>query len=262
MFDKSKALTLQQKRKSRSGRRTSRFLRDKRSGSGIALRGQRSHSLVRIAWTSKRDVHQAQLRRQICVSPQVISLVSFRMAFEIPLDADRVDDLNLFSTLVRAPVIGTLLWILGGSKSQREEDGGNDQRIDDDADNCHDVRNSSASTGEFSRHTRTALKKAAPSLVGSEISECDLTESLDAVSLYGYSGSTATHCIHGMSKKELSWSDDAGRDLVIYEEVRRTNVPYCYFVRSYFCRLECDFVHRHSCCLCVMSSLSPLDVWC
>jgi hypothetical protein len=141
------------------------------------------------------------------------------MAFEIPLDADRVDDMNLFSTLVRAPVIGTLLWILGGSKAREEEESGNDQRLDDDDD--HDVRNnSSSSNGEY-RQTRSSLKKAAPSLAASEISECDIADSLDAVSLYGYGGSSVTHCISGMTKKELSWSDDVGRDLVIYEtEVR------------------------------------------
>lgn len=158
------------------------------------------------------------------------------MAFEIPLDADRVDDMNLFSTLVRAPVIGTLLWILGGSKSQRDEDdGGNDQRLDDDDD--QDVRNTSSSNGEF-RQTRTSLKKAVPSLAASEISECDIADSLDAVGLYGYGGSSATHCIPGMTKKELSWSDDAGRDLVIYEtEVR---ISHC---RA---RFDGDFCHLGS----------------
>jgi hypothetical protein len=175
------------------------------------------------------------------------------MAFEIPLDADRVDDMNLFSQLVRAPVIGTLLWILGGSKAREEEDGGNDQRLDDD--DGHDVRNSSSlsSNGEF-RQTRSSLKKAAPSLAASEISECDLADSLDAVSLYGYGGSSATHCIPGMTKKELSWSDDAGRDLVVYEtEVRISNchAPVVGDIRRFvrYCHLRVLYlvVFLHSC---------------
>jgi hypothetical protein len=147
------------------------------------------------------------------------------MAFEVPLDADRVDDLNLFSTFLRAPVIGTLLWILGGSKAQNEEEDENREQHLDDGD-CDDstMRHHSLSTsGEcHNRSYRASLKKAAPSLNGSEISDFELTESLDAVSLYGYNGATNTSFIPGITKKELSWSDEMGKNLVIFEtQVRK-----------------------------------------
>ena len=45
------------------------------------------------------------------------------MAFDHPLEADRVDDLNFFSTVIRAPVVGALFWFLGGAEAkQRNEE--------------------------------------------------------------------------------------------------------------------------------------------
>ena len=148
------------------------------------------------------------------------------MAFEIPLDADQVDDLNIFSTLVRAPVIGTLLWMFGSSKvqSQCSDDELREQCIDDGAydDESNSNYQSSATKRDNKRRPQThPLKKAAPSLIGSEISETELVDSLDAVSLYGYAGSHRSSYTSNLPKKELSWSDDVGKNLVIYEtEVR------------------------------------------
>ena len=153
------------------------------------------------------------------------------MAFEIPLDADQVDDLNLFSTLVRAPVIGTLLWIFGSSKgqSQRGDDEVKEQFIDDGAyvDESNHQTSATNSDCKIRQHTQS-LKKAAPSLIGSEISETELVDSLDAVSLYGYTGSYSSNYTSGAPKKELSWSDDVGKNLVIYEAEVRKQQLYCF----------------------------------
>ena len=161
------------------------------------------------------------------------------MAFEIPLDADQVDDLNLFSTLVRAPVIGTLLWIFGSTKGQSQcsDDEVREQCIDDGAYDNESISSQQSSSTynkgdcKIRQHTGTqSLKKAAPSLIGSEISEAELVESLDAVSLYGYAGSYCSSYSSNFPKKELSWSDDVGKNLVVYEaEVRNRNA---YFLRS------------------------------
>ncbi len=152
------------------------------------------------------------------------------MAFEIPLDADQVDDLNLFSTLVRAPVIGTLLWIFGSSKSQNCDDEVREPCIDDDVcDDDSDAQNQSSATKGVckTRQHGQSLKKAAPSLIGSEISETELVDSLDAVSLYGYTGTYSSNYTSGAPKKELSWSDDVGKNLVVYEaEVRNTTCVF------------------------------------
>jgi hypothetical protein len=154
------------------------------------------------------------------------------MAFEIPLDADRVDGLNVFSTLMHAPVIGTLFWMFGGGskgndQQQHDCDDGDDvmiqHRLDDD-ENEYEYSTYYEQLTEGRRgacynrqHHGASLKKAAPSLIGSEISEAELVESLDAVSLYGYAGSYSLNYNSGIGKKKLSWSDDVGKNLVIYE---------------------------------------------
>jgi hypothetical protein len=152
---------------------------------------------------------------------------SKKMAFEVPLEADRVDDLNFFSTVWRAPVIGTIFWILGGDKARRVEeeqetkdlhpsaggdsvDGGDDR----DAGFSQEERLSAAADDNMKRSfsRRSSLKKNTPSLADSEVSElADVGESLEGLSL--------SKGKHGHRKKELSWSDESGKDLaeIIHE---------------------------------------------
>jgi hypothetical protein len=142
------------------------------------------------------------------------------MAFEVPLEADRVDDLNLFSTFVRAPVIGTLLWILGGNKAKEEEEreqqqhklGEDDSSFENNSND--DLMNKAQMKRSFSKRSG-GLKKTAPSLIGSEISDMgEIRESLDTLAL---DGELSSDKLNGQFKKELSWSDESGRgDLVQY----------------------------------------------
>ena len=44
------------------------------------------------------------------------------MAFERPIEADRVEDLGLFSSFIRAPIVGTILWFLGGEDAKKAEE--------------------------------------------------------------------------------------------------------------------------------------------
>jgi hypothetical protein len=143
------------------------------------------------------------------------------MAFEIPLEADRIDDLNLFSTFIRAPVIGTLFWLLGGHDKSKDDESAK-PRLDDIVealidDNSDTDTDSSTMKRSLSKAQRCTLKKAAPSLTGSEISESEVRESLDAMCLR--QENSYKH-IPGMEKKSLSWSDE----LVIYPEVVRSRM--------------------------------------
>jgi hypothetical protein len=185
------------------------------------------------------------------------------MAFEIPLDADRVDDFNLFSTLIRAPVIGTLFWMFGGNSSKGgqqnynndDDDEGRDFSLDDNLlyeDSSFILQSSVSRKGECCnrQHHATTLKKAVPSLIASEISESEIVESLDAVSLYGYTGSYSSNYSTGIGKKELSWSDDVGKNLIITEaevsQQRRTNtVCFCTFWWCTVVRFDVAFQMRH-----------------
>ena len=42
------------------------------------------------------------------------------MAFDRPIEADRVDDLGLISSLIRAPVMG-IMWLLGGQHAEKDD---------------------------------------------------------------------------------------------------------------------------------------------
>ena len=44
------------------------------------------------------------------------------MAFEQRIEADQVEDLSLFSSFLRAPVVGTILWLLGGEDAKKAEE--------------------------------------------------------------------------------------------------------------------------------------------
>eukprot|EP00978_Attheya_sp_CCMP212_P020973 scaffold60718_cov59-Attheya_sp.AAC.5 len=44
------------------------------------------------------------------------------MAFDRPLEADRVEDLGFLSSFVRAPVIGTIMWMFGGDAAKKREE--------------------------------------------------------------------------------------------------------------------------------------------
>ena len=43
------------------------------------------------------------------------------MAFERPLEADRVDDIGFLSSFVRAPIVGPIMWMLGGDMARKLE---------------------------------------------------------------------------------------------------------------------------------------------
>jgi hypothetical protein len=146
------------------------------------------------------------------------------MAFEVPLEADRVDDLNLFSTFVRAPVIGTLMWILGGDKA-KEEDMQRTQQLHDSSTEQDDAPCTDRSSLKRVKVKHSSLKKVAPSLLGSEVSDVgEIRDGLDSMCfddtepMLEGSGSRFEP---GRQKRELSWSDEIGKDLVVYcEKVR------------------------------------------
>jgi len=161
------------------------------------------------------------------------------MAFDLPLEADRVGALNLFSTFVRAPVIGTIMWMFGGSKAIEEEQ----QELEQRQMNVGMTEQSSCSPSRQHLNgssllkpngmrrcssnlnkrvpSKSALKKSAPSLVGSEISDVgECSEALEGMHLVDSHG-----MLHSFKrrKKELSWSDESGQSLVEYVgEVRNT----------------------------------------
>lgn len=160
------------------------------------------------------------------------------MAFDSPLESDRVDDLNLFAMLIRAPVLGTLMWILGGNSARKEEEEQR-RRQDNHSFTEGNTKNSDSSSSlpaslrsSKNRPRKSALKKSQPSMIGWEASElgdmCDPLGNSGASALDDLNIPTSTSsssCKNpSMRKKELSWSDESGHQLANYgDEVRISN---------------------------------------
>jgi hypothetical protein len=162
------------------------------------------------------------------------------MAFDRPLEADQVDDLNLFSMLLRAPILGTLIWLLGGDASRKEEE---EARRREDIQSFSEIktRSSDASLTPSLRSSKSlprksALKKKSSFTSCSQASElCDSIGDSNASALQ-HDGLEITRSYSSSSscsakdpslkerKKELSWSDEVGHELVNYHgEVRIRN---------------------------------------
>jgi hypothetical protein len=166
-----------------------------------------------------------------------LNLCNSTMAFDRPLEADQVDDLNLFSMLLRAPILGTLIWILGGDASRKEEEEAR-RREDFQAFGECKTNSSDASLTPSLRSSKiqprkSALKKKSSLKIGAEVSDlCDSIGDSNASALQGEmtrSYSSSSSCsVRDSSlkerKKELSWSDESGHQLVKYDnEVRISN---------------------------------------
>ena len=160
------------------------------------------------------------------------------MAFDQPIEADRIDDFNLISAFVRAP-----LWILGGvlgSKSSSSKDEDEDdaalppKRLDDDEDIYDDERSenfspnvnyygSSSSSSYMATTTTTKAQSSAssrpPSMVSSSFSS---SSSSTASSSHSYSSFLASSSRDNSNnskhktKKTMSWSDESGQSLCEY----------------------------------------------
>ena len=136
------------------------------------------------------------------------------MAFEVPLEADRVGDLNLFSAIIRAPVfvVGTVFWAFGRKKDDEDED---EEPTLMEGNTSDDQENRSSMNSGALKQTDPSLQ----SLIASEVSELEVGESLRAMCL----DNTVSK-----PKKELSWSDYSGMQLteVIGKEVSKEFVVF------------------------------------
>ena len=149
------------------------------------------------------------------------------MAFDRPLEADRIDDFNLISAFVRAP-----LWLLSGFLGSKKTDDDDDivrpPRLDDDHSNScsssHDHYASSRGvTSQAASNTRPLPRREAADLSDDPSSRM--------VSDYSAAGSTeigeASTSTGGLKRnkyftKNLSWSDQSGQRLCEYaNEVRK-----------------------------------------
>lgn len=141
------------------------------------------------------------------------------MAFDRPLEADKVDDLGLLSSFVRAPILGPLVWILGRNmeKSHSQDE------------NITVIEAQTNSTSLDSGTRAPAPHRDAPDLSGSDVS-CigDEICSIDEDSFDESHSDDSTKAEHDSAAKskrrrralkntrKTSWSDESGQRLVEY----------------------------------------------
>lgn len=141
------------------------------------------------------------------------------MAFDMPVEADRVDDLGLFTFFIRAPIFGTIAWMLGGqdAKKQQEEQ---EQRPHSDAPKEHALPPAQLQKMiETNQQRKKGIIKKFPRLVGSDISDFgDCAIQLNAAELEHHFASSTMEDEYDLKRanKRMSWSDESGKDLVEY----------------------------------------------
>jgi hypothetical protein len=120
------------------------------------------------------------------------------MAFDRPLESDRVDDLSLLGLLTRAPVIGSIMWLLGGQKARDEEEREIQQQRDLEIllKGPPEIRSTASSSSIPQRASKSALRKSET-----------LTDALDDMHLDDEKPLKR-------QRKNISWSDEGGKDLV------------------------------------------------
>lgn len=142
------------------------------------------------------------------------------MAFDMPIEADRVDDLGLFSFFIRAPIVGTIMWILGGDEAKKQEEK-EKQTNDEVVSQEHSVLAPAQLQKmiESNQQKRKGGLKKAPRLVGSDISDFgDCAIQLNAADMEHHFSRSALEDEYDLAKsnKKMSWSDESGQDLVQY----------------------------------------------
>lgn len=143
------------------------------------------------------------------------------MAFDRPLEADKVDDLGLFSSFIRAPVVGVVMWALGGDEArkieQQEQERELKEKLSGEQPSAIDERPVPAiqlkQMLEHNRNKRNGVKLL-PKLINSDLSDFnDLAINDDQEEHEEETGM--------LKAKKMSWSDENGKELCDFiNEVR------------------------------------------
>ncbi len=164
------------------------------------------------------------------------------MAFDRPLEADRVDNLSLLSSFVRAPILGPVMWVLGknilpGETDKVENKNNNDahQLIDD----VSPVKTTSSLMRKNSFTLQNSNERY-PDLAGTSISDIVNDSSIDEMDGKNSNNNNIhirrsfvmnneeaklndplSHPLQKLKKKtrKMSWSDESGQSLVEYYDM-------------------------------------------
>lgn len=167
------------------------------------------------------------------------------MAFEQQLEADRIDDFNLFSAFVRVPLL-----ILEGVLGQQEKDETN-ERLEDNCERSTLPPSSESKPQNENAPARTISNEDLSKSPTTQRTPLSRLETKSNQSLTRRSSHTSLNNLIGSpngrkSRRKASWSDESGHNLVEYlDEVS-------YFWLSYLSEVSCGCLER----LCSLDSIA------
>lgn len=166
------------------------------------------------------------------------------MAFDRPLEADRVDDLGLLSSFVRAPILGPVMWILGKKLLPDEKPDKTSNDAHKLIDECA-VNNSTGSDDVTNAFTLKNSNEKYPDLASSTISDIVNDSSIDEMDYSNSSlhmrrkfvinneeskvNDSSSHPLQAIKRRNrrMSWSDESGQSLVEYCDLVSSIHPSC-----------------------------------
>ncbi len=159
------------------------------------------------------------------------------MAFDRPLEADRVDDLGLLSTFVRAPIVGPIMWILG-RKLAEHDDEEKENNLSIASTKTHDTACTESSSSTMTTKHKLQSSQACgsfPDIASTAISDIMQSSSMEEDRGNNVNGeeensngklissdeeskhSEAFNSFQNRKKsRKMSWSDESGQNLVEY----------------------------------------------
>lgn len=157
---------------------------------------------------------------------------TIKMAFDRPLEADRVDDLGLLSTFVRAPIVGPIMWIGTAILGRRVQvaDGDKENQL---------IQPTVASKRDA--NTNNALHSSCENDCFPDMSSSTISDIMDSALIQDECSSrhnqrlTVEECKvnktynsskHKKKLRKTSWSDESGQSLVEYYDM----VSSCFIV--------------------------------
>jgi hypothetical protein len=146
------------------------------------------------------------------------------MAFDHPLEADKVDDLGLFSTLVRAPVVGIIMWALGGHDAKKREEEDQKRFVKEQLEGECPISSEERPiyTAELQKmieqnRNKKMGKKMPPRMIGSDLSDFgDLSIHPSETDLEEKENDSQMGSNRLKRAKKMSWSDESGQSLCEY----------------------------------------------
>lgn len=148
------------------------------------------------------------------------------MAFDRPIEADRVDDGNLISSFVRAPITGPIMWVLGSLLSENKENNTSLSTIAEGKDNASEYGSTHSSIDSLNDlEAKNALQdnsNTSSNLLRRNNSNFETLSRIRSVS--STLGEEEGMLLKKKNRK-MSWSDESGQDLVqYYDEVSSKHV--------------------------------------